>query len=340
MSVRRPSSSAVTWLLFLGLSCIWGSSFLFIKIGIDEGLKPLTVVTYRLGIATVFLLAVGLLTGARIPRDARTLRIVGILGLVNVAVPFVLITTAEQYISSALAAILDALVPLFTIVFASLVLHDEPITLNRLAGLLIGFAGAVLLVSPNLTADAVGFTGTALAGDLMLVVACMAYAGSAVYIRRMISGKPLGRDPDGTRRPLKAVEVAIIQSVVAFALLLPMAIVVDGHGGPIALPPTLRATFAVTWIGLLGSGVAYLLLFRLIDAWGATRTTMVTYVMPVVGIALGVIVLSETLHPAEILGTILVIGGVVLANSRFGQRRLFGRAAAPPVGAPARAVQD
>lgn len=340
MSARRPSAALVPWLLFLGLSTIWGSSFLFIKIGIDEGLGPLTVVAYRLGIATVFLLAVGLLTGARIPRERRTLLIVGLLGPVNVVVPFVLITSAEQYISSALAAILNGLVPLFTIVFASLVLRDEPITLNRLGGLLIGFAGAVLLVSPNLGGEAIGLGGTQLLGEVMLVVACIAYAVSAVYIRRLVSGKPLARDADGTPRPLKAVEVSIVQSIVAFVLVLPMALVFEGQGGLIAAPPSLRAAFAVTWIGLLGSGVAYLLLFRLIDAWGATRSTLVTYVMPVVGIALGVIVLQETLHPAEIGGTVLVIGGVVLANSSIGQRRLFGRAAAPPGRSPAGAVED
>lgn len=315
--------------MFAALSAIWGSSFLFIKIGIDEGLGPLTVVAYRLGIATVFLVAVGLLAGARLPRDRRTWLVVGLLGPINVVVPFVLITSAEQYISSALAGILNGLVPLFTIVIASLALREEPITVNRLAGLLVGFGGAVLLVSPNLTGDAIGLAGTQLLGELMLVVACVAYALSAVYIRGMVSGKPLAREADGTRRAMKAVEVSILQSVVAFLLVLPLAIAFEGRGALIAMPPSGRALFAVTWIGLLGSGVAYLLLFRLIDAWGATRTTLVTYVMPVVSIALGVIVLRETLHLEEILGTVLVIGGVVLANSQMGQRRLFGRGPAP-----------
>jgi drug/metabolite transporter (DMT)-like permease len=319
------------WALFLALSFIWGSSFLFIKIGLDEGMGPLTIVAYRLGIATLFLVAVGLLTGARIPRDRRTLLIVGALGPLNVIIPFVLITSAEQYISSALAAILNGLVPLFTIVMAAIALRDEPITLNRLAGLLLGFIGAALLVSPNLTGEAFGLGGQQLLGELMLVVACLAYALAAVYIRALVSGKPLGADADGTRRPLKAVEVSIVQSLVALAMIAVLAVVFEGRpGAPIALPPTFKAVFAVTWIGLLGSGVAYLLLFRLIDAWGATRTTMVTYVMPVVGIALGVIVLQETLHLAEIAGTVLVIGGVVLASSSIGNRRLVGRAAVAP----------
>nr|MBA2254777.1 DMT family transporter [Chloroflexota bacterium] len=246
---------------------------------------------------------------------------------------------AEQYISSALAAILNGLVPLFTIVIAAAALRDEPITVNRLVGLTVGFAGAALLVSPNLTGDALGFGGLLLLGELMMVIACVAYAISAVYIRGAVSGKPLGSDADGTRRPLAAVEVAIIQSIVALLLVLPLAIMFEGGAGmPIELPPTLRALFAVTWIGMLGSGVAYLLLFRLIDRWGATRTSMVTYLMPVVGIALGVIVLNETLHVAEIIGTVLVIGGVVVASSSIGNRRLAGRASAPPA-APAAAPE-
>jgi drug/metabolite transporter (DMT)-like permease len=97
----------------------------------------------------------------------------------------------------------------------------------------------------------------------------------------------------------------------------------------IRVPGSPAAWLAVAWLGVLGSGVAYLLFFRLIRSWGATRTTLVTYVMPVVGIALGVIVLSEELHTAEIVGAVLIIGGLVLANAAVGQRRLFGRAARP-----------
>jgi drug/metabolite transporter (DMT)-like permease len=318
------------WAGFLLLAFIWGSSFLFIKIGLDEGLGTLTLVSYRLLIATAFLLAVGLVTGARMPRDRRALLIVGALGPLNIVVPFILVTGGEQYISSALASILNGLVPLFTIVLAAIALRDEPITLNRLAGLGVGFAGAALLVSPNLTGDAVGLGGDQLLGELMLVGACIAYAVSAVYIRGLVSGKPLARNADGTRRPMTAVEVSIVQSVVATVMIMALALVFEGRPGvPFALPPSLAALFSVAWLGLLGSGVAYLLLFRIIDRWGATRTTLVTYLMPVVGIALGVLVLQETLHTAEILGTVLVIGGVVLANSSIGNRRLAGRVAVP-----------
>jgi drug/metabolite transporter (DMT)-like permease len=329
-------SSAVLWIAFICLAFIWGSSFLFIKIGLEEGLAPLTLVTYRLAIATVFLVLVLRLTNGRLPDDRSDLARLGFLGVINIVIPFAFITWGEQYISSALASILNGLVPLFTIVLASLALRDEPITLNRLGGLLIGFAGAVLLLSPGLTAES--FTGDqlVLAGELALVAASLSYAFSAVYVRRFISGRRLVVDPVTGPRTLTPVESALPQSVVGLAVILASAVLFEppAGGGVIAMPPTGAAWFAVSWLGILGSGVAYLLFFRIISAWDATRAALVTYVMPIVGIALGVAVLGERLHLAELLGAALVIGGLVLANSRVGQRRLFGRTSAPAGASP------
>ena len=146
----RSDREAFVWGLFLSLALIWGSSFLFIKIGLDAGMPPFTLVTWRMAMASLFLVVVLRLTGGRVPRAPGALRKLAILALVNVAMPGLLISWGEQSISSALTSILNGLTPLFTIGIAALVLRDEPITLNRLAGLLIGFGGAVLLVSPNL----------------------------------------------------------------------------------------------------------------------------------------------------------------------------------------------
>jgi drug/metabolite transporter (DMT)-like permease len=324
-------SSAVLWITFLALAFIWGSSFLFIKIGLEEGLAPLTLVSYRLGIATIFLVAVLRLSNGRLPGDRASLARLGFLGIINIVIPFALITWGELHITSALASILNGLVPLFTIVLASLALRDEPITLNRLGGLLVGFAGAVLLLSPGLTAEPITGDQLVLAGELALVAASLSYALSAVYIRRFISGRRLVVDPVTGPRTLTPVESALPQSVVGLAIIVASAMLFErpAGGGLLATPPTGAAWFAVSWLGILGSGVAYLLFFRIISAWDATRAALVTYVMPIVGIGLGVAVLGERLHVAELLGAALVIGGLVLANSRVGQRRLFGRASAP-----------
>ncbi len=332
----RPRDPATTlWLVFIALSGVWGSSFLFIKIGLDEGLPPFWLVTYRLWIAVLVLLGAARLSGARLPRERDTLLTVAVLGLINVAIPFSLITWGEQFIPSALASILNGLVPLFTIVIAALVLTDEPITLNRVAGLLIGFAGAVLLLAHGFDGSAAVSNAAvdprlALVGELAIVLACVSYAASTVYVRRRLSGRPLIREADGTSRAIRPVEIAIPQNVAAAVLITLVALTWEHPDGALLLaPPTMSAWFAVAWLGALGSGLAYLFFFRLIASWGATRTTLVTYVMPIVGILLGVLVLGETIEAREILGTILIIGGIALVNSNVGARRLLGRSAAP-----------
>jgi drug/metabolite transporter (DMT)-like permease len=327
-ATRRASLRV--WAFFLALSFVWGSSFLFIKIGLDEHLPPFTLVTYRLGIATLFLLAVMRITGGTLPRSRDALGRLFVLAILNVAIPFTFLTWGEQYITSAVTSIFNGLVPLFAIVIAALVLHDEPITLNRLGGLLVGFIGAVLLASPNLGAASSADATSALVGEIAVTGAALSYAAAAVYARRAITGRAFIDDPVTGPRPPAPAEIALIQVGVAAVVVACLAVVSEPHpGGLIAMPGSWKAWFSVAWLGVLGSGVAYLLYFRILRAWGATRSTLVTYVMPIVGIALGVAVLSEVLHPAEILGSILVIGGLALASSRFGQRRLYGRASAP-----------
>lgn len=336
-TIARPSPSLALWLTFGLLSAAWGSSFLFIKIGVEEGLGPLTLVSFRLWIAIAFLSVVMLLTGGRLPRRDGGLRKLAMLGMLNVAIPFTLITWGELWISSALASILNGLVPLLVIVLAALLLRDEPMTTNRLVGLLIGFGGAVLLLSPSLGSEPGGVDTTmALLGELAVVGAVVAYAASAIFIRRAISGKPLVEDPVRGARSATPAEIALPQCICATAVTSTLALILErpAVGGPIPFPPTLPAWLAVGWLGIVGSGLAYLLFFRLIGSWGATRTSLVTYVMPIVGIALGVLVLGERLDLAEILGAALIIGGLVLANSSLGQRRLFGRGA-DPAAAPA-----
>ncbi len=333
--MRQRDSALSLWLVFLALSAIWGSSFLFIKIGLDEGLPPFWLVTYRLWIAVLLLLGLARFGGARLPRDRGALLSVVFLGIINVALPFSLITWGEQFIPSALASILNALVPLFTIVIAAAVLSDEPITLNRVSGLLIGFGGAALLLAHGFEGSAAG-AGQAsdpslvLAGEVAIVIACVAYASSAVYIRRRISGRPLIVEPDGTQRSMRPLEIALPQNVTA-ALAMSLVALTEEHPahGLLVVPPTAAAWLAVLWLGALGSALAYLFYFRLVGAWGATRSTLVTYVMPIVGIVLGVLVLGESIEPREILGTILIIGGIALVNSRFGARRLVGRSPVP-----------
>ena len=331
---RRP---LVLWLLFMVASFSWGSSFLFIKIGLDAGLPPLTLVSYRLLVATAFLLVVARLVGARFPRDRWTLGRVVLLALIYVVVPFLLITWGEQYVGSALASILNSLPPLFTIVFGALWLADEPITVNRLAGLVLGFAGAVVLVSPNLGLEPAPATdaGLVLAGEVAILVSSAFYALGAVFIRRNLSGPSVDDPATGPRR-LRSIELSIALSVSAAVMttLLAVALEPAAWAAPVISGIAPEALLAVVWLGLFGSGIAYLAYFPVLDAWGATRSALIGYTLPVVGIVLGVIVLRERIGLVEVLGTALILGGILLVNSRFGGRRLYGRAGAAGAAAP------
>lgn len=300
------TSSRADWLLFILLGFLWGSSFLFIKIGVDAGLQPFTLVTLRLFIGFGLLVTVVAFAREALPRDWRMYVHLLVLGCINIALPFALITWAEQSVHSTLASVLNSAVPLFTIPIAALFLHNERITANRVAGLIVGFLGVVVLVGFDPAELAAGD----LAAELALIGAAVSYACGTVYARRHVHG-------------LRPMIPALCQ--VGFGLLVSAALAFTFERPmELSLPP--EALLAVVWLGLLGSGAAYLVYFRLLHDWGATRTSLVAYLLPVFGIALGVLVLSEPLDARLVLGTALIIGGVALVNTRFRRRRLARRA--------------
>ena len=305
------ASTRIDWLLFVLLGFFWGSSYLFIKIGVDAGLQPFTLVALRLLVGLSLLATVVALAREELPRRIQTYGHLVVMGLLSVALPFSLITWAEQSVDSTIAAVLNSTVPLFAIVIAAVVLRDEPITVNRLAGLAVGFIGVAVLVGFN-PADVAGGDTTA---ELALIGSSISYAAGAVYARRMVHG-------------LRPMIPALFQVAFAFLMTAVLAFIFER---PIDIPMRADAILAVVWLGLLGSGAAYLVFFRLLGRWGATRTSLVAYLLPVYGLVLGAIVLSEPVDTRLILGTALVIGGIALVNSRWGTRRLFGRdkAAAP-----------
>ena len=300
-------SSRIDWLLFVLLGFFWGSSYLFIKIGVDDGLPPFTLITLRLLIGFLLLATVVAVAREPLPRDPRTYGHLIVMGAVNIAIPFSLITWAELTVDSALAAILNAAVPLFVILIAAVFLRDEQITVNRLVGLVVGFIGVVILVGFDPSKVASGN----LAGEIALVGSTLSYACGAVYAKRNIHG-------------LRPMIPAIFQ--VGFALVMVSALAfVFEHPVDVVSHITPKALLAVVWLGLLGSGLAYLVFFRILGRWGATRTSMVAYLLPVYGIVLGAFVLNEQIDARLLVGTVLVIAGVALVNSKYGTRPLFER---------------
>jgi drug/metabolite transporter (DMT)-like permease len=290
------------WFVFLALGFMWGSSYLFIKLAVDS-FGTFTLIALRLLIGAALLWGVLLVTRTPLPSERRAYVHLLVMGVINIALPFTLITWAERSVDSALAAILNSSVPLMVIVLAPLFLPDEPIRVNGIVGLAIGFAGIVLILSPGLTAAA-GTVG----GQLALLGSSLSYAAGNVYSRRNVRGLP----------PLIP---AVFQVTIALVIVAVLAIVVERPWE--TSHPDVQAWFSVIWLGILGSGLAYLAYFRLLSRWGATRTALVAYLLPVVGIVLGFLVRREPIDVSLIAGTGLVIAGVALVNGRWGRRRLF-----------------
>jgi drug/metabolite transporter (DMT)-like permease len=303
MTTQR--SSRIDWLLFLALGFMWGSSYLFIKIGVEAGLTPFTLVALRLGIGFMLLATVVLVARESLPRDPRVYGHLIVMGAMNIAIPFSLITWAELSVTSALAATMNAAVPLFVIVIAAIFLRDERITLNRLAGLAVGFVGVAILVG----FDPADIARSNAGGEIALIGSTLSYAVGAVYARRNIHG-------------LRPMIPALFQVGFALVMVLVLAFVFE-H--PLNVGMTPNAMFAVIWLGLLGSGLAYLGFFRILGRWGATRTSMVAYLLPVYGITLGALVLNEPVDARLLVGTALIFTGVALVNSKYGARPLFDR---------------
>jgi len=234
-----------------------------------------------------------LIQRTKLPTSIREWYPVLLLGIVNVAIPFFLISWGEQVIDSAVAAILDATVPLFTIVIAHVWLHDDKITFHKTLGLLVGFAGVVVLMSKDIGAS----TGSLL-GQGAVVLASAFYAGSSVYARRTT---------ENVASILRSVGPLISSTVV-------MWLATATIERPVHIPQLPITWIALAWLGVLGSGFAFILSYYLIHEIGPTRTTMVTYLFPLGGVILGVTFLGEKLSWQLLAGAGLIIASLAVAN--------------------------
>ena len=280
------------WLVFILLGSIWSSSFLWIKIAVQE-VGPITLVAFRVLFGLLFSISIILIQRVPLPRTFKGWMPFLILGISNVAIPFFLISWGEQAIDSAVAAILDSTVPLFTIVIAHYLLHDDKMTVPKVLGLLMGFAGVVVLMSKD-----IGTSIGPILGQLAVVVACMFYAGSSVYARKSTaeaSGIMRGAGP--------LFSSTAVMWLAAFTL-----------ERPITIPHLPITWIALLWLGILGSGLAFILNYYLIHEIGPTRTTMVTYIFPLGGVILGVLFLHEQLSWQLLGGAVLIVASLAVAN--------------------------
>ena len=281
--------SARAWGLFAAVSVIWGMPYLFIKIAVED-VSPSVVAWGRLALAAAVLLPVAWKLGALRGLGARW-RALTVFAAVEMAVPWPLLGFGEIHVSSSLAAILVATVPLFVALLATRFDHSERPTTTRFVGMLIGLAGVVALVGID-----IGTRGDELLGAFAILVVAFLYAVGPMIVKRQLS------DVD----PLGPVAASL---GIATLLVTPFALA--------DLPDTVPSadTFAsIAVLGLLCSALAFLLFFRLIAEIGPGRATVITYVNPVVALALGVAILDESVTTGVAVGLLLILAGSWLST--------------------------
>jgi drug/metabolite transporter (DMT)-like permease len=278
-----------SWILFGLLSALWGASYMFIKVALEDGVPAAGIVFARTALAAVVLLPLAARLGA-LTGLGRRLGPIALLALVQVAAPFMLITVGEQEISSSLAGILVATTPIFTFLLAFLLEGEERAGRSSLAGVGIGIVGVALLLG----VDAGGSAG-ALLGGLMVVLASLGYAVGSWYLKRNLAGtEPVG---------------IVAATMAATALMLLPLVAID----PPSSVPSLDAAASLVTLGVLGTGVAFVIFYWLIANDGPAKASLVAYVAPGFSVVYGVTLLDESFTAATAIGLVLIVGGSWLA---------------------------
>ena len=296
------------WTLLLALATIWGASYMLIKIGLRD-LSPAMVAWSRIALAALVIAPIAAARGA-LRGLAGAIGMLALVGAVQVAGPFLLISVGEEEISSALAGILIATAPIFTALLAIRVDHEERSQGLRLVGVMIGIAGVALLFGVDLSGS-----GSALLGGLAVVLAGLGYAIGGFLIKRGLATlDPLGM----TVGVMTAAAIILLPAALATAPTdLPRA-------GPLA---------AVAVLGAIGTGLAFVIFFGLIARVGPAKTYLVSYLAPGFAVLYGALLLDETITAATVAGLILILAGSWLGvEGRLGRQRSFERPPAKPGG--------
>jgi drug/metabolite transporter (DMT)-like permease len=303
-AANTPDTSARAWVpAFLVNAVIWGSSFIFIKVAVGA-MHPLWVAAVRLLIGTATLLAILVIIRDKLPRDRGLWRRMVLPGVLGSAIPFALFAYGEERISSIAAGIWNATTGLWVLPFAVLVFRTERFRVRSAFGLALGFAG-VLVVLGFWEAE-----GTGLTGQLMCGAAALCYGIVIPYIKRFVTGTSSVSGPAlATMQAL----IATVASTIAALVLSGLPSAPTGWGwGAIA---------SIVALGAFGSGIALALNMRVIKVAGASTAAFVTYLMPLVAVALGILVLGETLTWNEPVGAVIVLLGVAVAQGVLRRRR-------------------
>lgn len=287
------------WLMLLALSAVWGASYFFGKVAVED-IGPLTVVLGRVALAAAILFAVIRVRGIPIPTERADWRGFFVMGLLNSAIPYSLIFWGETRIDSGLAAILTATVPIFTVIVAHVWTVDEKLNPAKAAGIGLGMAGVVIIMGRDL--GALG-SGGGLA-KLAIIGATISYAFSGIYGRRLKGKTPL--------------MLAWGQMCAATVFLLPLVLLVDRPWRSATWEAD--AVLSVIALATLCTALAYMIFFRLLATVGATNTSLVTFLIPISSLILGTLFLDEQLVGVQLMGMLLIVGGMAVIDGRLLKR--------------------
>lgn len=287
--------SGTDWLLLVALSVLWGGSFYFAKVAVAE-IPPLTLALGRVGIAATALAVIGRIAGTAWPRDAGTWWTFAVMAALNNVVPFTLMFWGQIYIPIGVASILNATTPLFGVLAAHLMTHDDRLSVGRIVGVIAGFAGTVVLIGTDLLAK----VGTHVLAEMACLVAAASFALGAIYARRL--------------RGLPSIMVATGQLSMSTVELIPLVLLLDSPTS--LLNASSGSLGAMLGLALLSSALAYLIYFRLIIRAGATNALLVTFLNPISAIVLGILLLHESLELHQLAGMAAIFLGLAAIDGR------------------------
>jgi drug/metabolite transporter (DMT)-like permease len=297
----RPLSQGWIAIQFVLTGIIWGSSFLFMKVAL-LGLSPAQVAWSRLLLGALTLGLFAALRRDALPRSLAVWGHMTVLAISFCVVPFLLFSWAQQYVTSGLASIYNATTPIMTAVMAGLLFRVERLKPVQIAGIVVGILGVMVIIAPWQGLD----LNQSLIAQLAILGATACYGFSLAYMRRFVANSGMSALVFSFLNiGLAAVIMAILTPVIALT--------------PVALDPWIIGS--VLLLGCLGTGVAYIWNQNTLRAWGPTRASTVTYITPVVGVALGILVLGEHISWNEPVGAIVVFVGILLAQDRLRLRR-------------------
>jgi drug/metabolite transporter (DMT)-like permease len=294
----RTQMNRGDWLILLLLAVIWGGAFFFIGVAVKH-VPPLTYVCLRLSIAALAMWSFIRFKGESIQLPRQVWGSMFVLAILNNALPFTLFGWGQTHIASGLASILNATTPIWGVVVAHFLTHDERMTPRKIAGVLLGFGGVATMIGPSLLSS----LGNAALAQLACVTASLSYALAAVWARRF------------RRQGISPLSVTTGQLTAGALVMLPVSLIVD-RPWTHAFPPV-SALAAITALALFCTAFGYVLYFRLIATSGATNALLVTLLVPPVAILLGGLFLGETLAPQDFIGLALIALGLAAIDGRL-----------------------